>query len=268
MRIRTGHMPSVSNYGDALEAWSKGKPWRDQPDHIRDLGARRKKHMSVRKHENGDVIFRLYATDVVTWHPDNTVTLRSYRSASTDAFATALMPLGAWASFPNVSLMNKAGEFRLFQVGKDGTITLRDTGETYKSHPDNTYTYNVLEPITETTPYRVARLDKKKAHAALKKYNYHDFAAWLKASYAMGRQFTGYGLTSYWSVVTALESGPERWPEIVSGMMTRSAVLEFVRNAIYREENCAVVETVPSVDTYKYYNIEKTNRRYGIRITY
>lgn len=51
------------------------------------------KVMGVRMDTNGDVIFRLHATDVVTWHPNNSFSIEVWESVSTADFIRSLTPI-------------------------------------------------------------------------------------------------------------------------------------------------------------------------------
>ena len=82
--------PRVSSYDDAVAALHNrqrlGKPHPVFPDVV-SIANNSKNTMWVRRDaETGDIRFRLHDTDVVVWHPDNSVTIENYGSASTSAF--------------------------------------------------------------------------------------------------------------------------------------------------------------------------------------
>lgn len=58
------------------------------------LGHKRSSVTSIRMARDESIVCRLYNTDVVTWHPDNSVSVIAYPTKTTAAFANALLPSG------------------------------------------------------------------------------------------------------------------------------------------------------------------------------
>lgn len=54
----------------------------------------------VREGEDGEIIFRLYETDVVTWYPDDSVEIDNFGTVTTSAFARTFLPSGISLSHP------------------------------------------------------------------------------------------------------------------------------------------------------------------------
>lgn len=81
----------------ALERHSKtptGKRRTIKPDGYH-LGMSRNHGVTwVRPNEDGSIAFRLYDTDVVTWHPDNSVEIENYGTVTTSGFASRFLPQG------------------------------------------------------------------------------------------------------------------------------------------------------------------------------
>lgn len=90
--IQTDGFPTINDHAGAQRAFDKIKPWRGGNEHERPLGNRRDKHKQLVLLNNGDFACRLYSTDVVTYHRDNTISIRRYDTASTVEFANAILP--------------------------------------------------------------------------------------------------------------------------------------------------------------------------------
>ena len=107
------HIPTLNSYADALGAWERAHKWRSQyytnqvwedgyarekTGHLhandRRLGDSTKRYHGIIKYDDGDVALRYHDTDVVTWHPGDSFTVRAWPSRSTGAFATATTPHG------------------------------------------------------------------------------------------------------------------------------------------------------------------------------
>lgn len=88
----------VRSYADAVDMYNKATAWRgEDPDGERPLPDKRDRAYGVRM-DGTDVVFRMYHTDVVTWHKDGSYTVNNggYHTNSTCAFATNFMPRDAY----------------------------------------------------------------------------------------------------------------------------------------------------------------------------
>lgn len=92
-------MPWVTTYTDARNHYEKVKPIRGDKDQRRPIANRRDKHLWMRMvggdaHLGGDVQFMLYDTPVVTYHPDNSMTIAvgNWTSHYTCEFICSLLP--------------------------------------------------------------------------------------------------------------------------------------------------------------------------------
>ena len=97
--IDTYDLPHLRSHSDALNYWARIKPWRGGDENVRPLAGRNKKHMNIRKLNDHSIAMRLHGTDVVIYHPDNTITLNAYPSVSTDMFARSVTPAGICTTF-------------------------------------------------------------------------------------------------------------------------------------------------------------------------
>lgn len=99
----TPGFPSLTSYAAARAHFDSVKPWRSKynPDDERPIGIRAVKadngwrfNKAMRMCDDDSIAFRLFATDCVIWHPDDTLTVQGYPSMSTNAFVEALTPAG------------------------------------------------------------------------------------------------------------------------------------------------------------------------------
>lgn len=229
--IQTHDFPPIRCYSDAHQYWERIKPWRGySPTDAKPLAGRKAHHMTIRKLNDGSIAMRLHHTDVVTYHPDNSITIEGYASVSTDAFARALLPSGLSASFNNgVGFMVHTTVTRLMA---DKTITMRRVdGEWQATDP------------AMLTPFVKYSVDRKKANAALKKYEFSDFEAWIKARKAFDKDarrgyFSAQYDRRYVEVLTALREKGESWDHLYKHHAV--AAIDYVRNAIYNAEEVIV----------------------------
>ena len=94
-RMKTRDIPVFISHADAVMYWKGIRPIRGRGEDVRPIGMRRKDHMRIAMSEaTGDVDCILYDTKVVTFHPDNTVTVRvpeAWRTNSTAQFIEAVL---------------------------------------------------------------------------------------------------------------------------------------------------------------------------------
>ena len=100
--IRTfGATRRVTNYVEAqaslehykaIEATKRRR--RPMPKGEYPLGGHHKSVTWVRELSDGSIAFKLYDTDVVTWHPDGSVSLDNFGTVTTTSFASRFLPRG------------------------------------------------------------------------------------------------------------------------------------------------------------------------------
>lgn len=93
--ISTRNISRISNFDSARLAWERAVPWKNRPESWRQLGERRAHHKRIVK-LNDDRGYEcvLFNTPVVTYWADGSVTLRTYDTQSTQAFAWCVKPTG------------------------------------------------------------------------------------------------------------------------------------------------------------------------------
>jgi hypothetical protein len=131
MSRSTECLPYLQCHADALRVYTKTKPIRGQGER-RPLG-RRRDHNSfwMRKNEQtGDIECMCYRTPVVTFHSDNTVTIRNggYPSATTHSFITELLGRsGVTANgWLNKTRLIVNGVIHMLEKDKSVTLTIDD----------------------------------------------------------------------------------------------------------------------------------------------
>lgn len=146
------------------------------------LGGHNKSVTWVRERADNAIAFTLYSTDVVTWHPDNSVEIDNYGTVTTSRFAERFLPAGVHLHHP---VYRRGGV-----SGGANTIGFRTAAEDegYRSAicqgdvvrfqpiaddlwlPDESTCYDLCLPIG---------VDRRKARELSKYYNLRDFEAWL-----------------------------------------------------------------------------------------
>ena len=81
-------IPSLRDYKAALEHWSQVKPIRGRTKDERPVGDRRKNYMQIFQDAAGNMVCKLYDTNVVTFYPDNKVRVHVPSTWRTNTTAT------------------------------------------------------------------------------------------------------------------------------------------------------------------------------------
>jgi hypothetical protein len=168
--ISTNGLPYIRTYKQALQHYENIKPVKSKDYYtngIRPIGPRAKKHMSIHQLSNGDISCRLYSTDCVVYHQDDSITVDFgvWHSVSTSKFIHAISP---YTAYSNGYVSTGKGTFK---VPTDGLRIL----------PDGT-------PVNPVQEYRTL-LDKKKAAETRKKLK--PFLNWVDACLKLGGKFDG-----------------------------------------------------------------------------
>lgn len=103
--MSTHGFPSLGSYAQARKHFDSVRPWDSKynQNNERPIGERNVKtcgygyygerfNKAMRELDDGSIAFRLYQTDCVIWHPDNTLTIQGYMSMSTSCFIGMLAP--------------------------------------------------------------------------------------------------------------------------------------------------------------------------------
>lgn len=153
---------SISDYNHAAEFFNKCKAKRSSThlDERPILGKETSKQMGVRMTAGGVVKFRYHSLDVVSWNPDNSVTLRSFPSSSTCVFANCFVPCETHIT-KEFSVM-KHGHF-YYPIHSEITIG-----------PDR----EVHQPEINPAIFRKKRVNQKIAKGILATTRYDEYRKW------------------------------------------------------------------------------------------
>lgn len=172
MGVKNHHiLPRVTSYETAQKALAV---WTAKP--------RRGRQVTQVLEQDADIAFRLYDTDVVVWHPDNSVTIDNYGSVTTSKFAARFVPEGIRLNFPTSRRGVTAGANTItYRVanGDEGWIGYicqqADAGVRFRLHgddwlPDESTCYPIELPLG---------VDRARMHELGKRYHFAEFENWL-----------------------------------------------------------------------------------------
>lgn len=161
-------LPLLNSYARALEFWKTAYRWSDEPVE-RVLDSKRKKFVTIRKLNDNSIACKLHHTDVVTFHPDNSISIMPYPSVSTDEFFNQLGINGGLDASFNQGMI-RVNDLWYLAVSRDALRISLDT----------------LEWRTQPEPFVIKTIDRKRAKAARDLYEYDAFSKWVKMMAAMG----------------------------------------------------------------------------------
>jgi hypothetical protein len=195
----TAGFARLTSYAEARRHFDRVKPYRGESASApRPIGTRSRKNKMMRELDDGSIAFRLFRTDCVTWHPDETLTVEGYPSTSTSAFIGRLAPSvvshrqGAeWGpgSGPVLQLQSRSGgDYWLNTAGDYSSMARnpdynRDTLIVNCTYPVKLhYSADRWLPVdpSELEPFSVEVIDRKLALKASREHHLPEFTAWLR----------------------------------------------------------------------------------------
>lgn len=172
-------LPDAKSFTGAMRVYESIKPLRNSRD-LRPLGRRSGNNAkTVSMGGDGEVIFTLHATDVVTWFPDGSCKFVPFESRSTVAFANTFLPGTCYAeSDCNFLVLNhSSGEIRTYAT--DGcTVTIKPCGRALAC-PSGSH-----QPIG-TKLIKSRTVNRKAANALYREYQLEEFMLFARAMDAM-----------------------------------------------------------------------------------
>lgn len=199
----------------------------------------------ISRHDNGDIVFTYHQTDVVTWHPGNSVTLDlSYRSVSTGVFANRFVPtevsVRSECSYIVVSGKYYAPRDHVHIVIEDRVPRLSN-------------------PARDTIPLRKERLDREATKAVLAKTGYAAFREWYMLSAPLlGLDKLHRDRGAFVSDIPAALEDRQQYmnllnsPQFGFGLRPES-FLSHIRDTLYRGHDVHVTETYDYVTSWEAY---------------
>jgi hypothetical protein len=245
--LNTSGVPCLANYDKANAFFQRTKPWRGSSDDVRPVHPSRRRHMEMRRLPDGSIAFKLYDTDVVTWHPDNTLTIVPYPSRTTNMFAHALLPRGIYPQFDHA-------------LG-----ACIETGSHLYSTPSSVRMHEVIEGawriVNGGAQFEIPQLDKHAARAALKASRYNDFVTWRKAVIALHGQPE---IDYFWpgaAMALAMLQDQAQWPALHKKVY--STRLDNLRCLIYRAHKCFDIERIYALPLHRVGSAVRARHQYG-----
>ena len=162
---------NCDSYADALKYWTKTKPWRGETEETdeRPLKHRRYRNTGVRKRPDGAILFRLHSTDVVTFWPDNSVTVHVYNSVTTAEFINKIGPSWMTASFSS--------------RGTSGLLEIRS--RIYPADSGDRVTIQADRTVTGVDSWRRYVVNRKRSNAVRKDYRLREMRMFVEAALAL-----------------------------------------------------------------------------------
>ena len=296
----------VNDYQRAFERWQKAPQWRNDTKgeferrKIERNSSKRKWSIRLLK-ENGGIACQYWNTDVVTFNPDGTITLRPWTSKTTDEFANALLPSGLRANFNNskgclVACDNGEAPgqrwwdrpMRVYDVGGcvEPTFERRADGQWWPTEGTEAQTGDIDVPYIVT----------KKARETLKRLDFTRFRQWIKAAALFNqseqRAWHNYKLRD--PELVPIYDDRSRWPELLnirnfypdaderdmvygrprwgSPKLTQAErsirqagrIIEAMRLALYKAHDCISTETLPYYTSWQHLRVvAEANRKLG-----
>lgn len=240
-------LPHLSNYAEALRFWEQAGKWRGESNE-RILDKQAKRNVTIRQTSDGSIACKLHATDVVTYHPDNTLTIRPWMSKSTDVFAGRLLRWTTIRPSFNQGIVRIGDVF--YRANNTLELAQRDGSYVLTSTPD---------------PFRIATVNRQEAHKVLKEYDYKAFAGWVRMVAASGVVFER---KCWHPEATEVLPDRQRWEELLrfeSAWHSRSALLvdktlTAVRASLY-QANPQVYDVVTQPYLTDWREVERWKRR-------
>ena len=270
----TYHLPVVTNYREALQAWDKSIKTRDRPE--RRWLKHNNRQQWVDKDSNGDIDFCLSGSDVVTYESGGDIVLHHSSNRNASAFADRLVPSGVgveWGTSSTATVSTQClaeGEWRYWSVGSE-PIRLR-------------HTLGAWRVAAGSKPFSVLKFDKPTARASLARTEYDNFRLWAIAIANLGgwrrdesserNYFVSYNREGCHCIMQAL-ADRARWDDLISspGLTSYGSeaskavarVLTRVREAIYATAPGIVTEIKePYIDGNKVLSTyERARKEYG-----
>lgn len=134
----------------------------------------------VRSLADRSIAFRLYGTDVVTWHPDDSVTIQNFGTVTTSGFASRFLPGTISLRHPSKGGGDRAITYRP-PIDDDDWRSAWKAARICHGHAVRMIRNGDTWAPAQTTidPIKFPVLDPAAARGVAKRYHLKDFANWL-----------------------------------------------------------------------------------------
>jgi hypothetical protein len=286
-QLSTEGLPRLETYAEALARYENTKPIRGRD--TRPLGKRSHHHTKqIIKLHDGSIVCRLHYTDVLTYHPDDSITVVPYESVTTDVFFNRVAPFSLHSNFSMGGIGGSLLWLRRPGYGGPGgygvligmSLRVKRSGDAWAVHPESE------EPV----PFIRYSLDQSVTRKLYADYRYNEFRTWFKALLALGalKEHEPPANTTHWALanwqranaisrydirryagdtLAALKAGPEEWRSIVERWGARDAMLNAVRMCVLHDaatiSPVVIEEKLPHIETWgDVHNIRASHRRW------
>lgn len=228
VNMSTAAIRNTNSHADAVDFYKSCLVTGEYGEERRIKGKETSPQMGVSIDSKGDVVFRYHHTDVIIWHRNNSYTINSYSSRSTDAFASAFMP-------SNASLSKQGSQIKLGHYHDEDAVI----------HPV-CHTATVRGKVVKTDAvFTKDTINRKKANKLLATTRYTEYREWYGAMWPMVRDDLPFQLyrREYLSWVTMHEfvSDSDQWHRM---MVSQQGCPNKLRRSIYDCNWGAVYDTV------------------------
>lgn len=238
------------SFDSALSTYNSIKPIRGRSTDTRPLAARRNDNLTICQESTGDIVVRLYQTDIIRYNDGGVIVLVPYASALTNRVVWSILcphvhPFWGDRHYPLPDNVTEVGG-RYYHTPEFATVQPDEQGWVLTGGDK---------------PFEVPRINRREAKQALHEAGFYRFQTWLNTLIRLGADpRSGLGRWNSrpfsWSpheVMKYLTAGEERWSEI-AGRMSRWVDVRYelnsLRRAVYKSELCYDTETIPYFSSY------------------
>ena len=225
VNMSTADIRTINSHADAVDFYKSCTMKGEYGEERRIKGKATSPQLGVSIDSKGDVVFRYHRTDVIIWHRNNSYTINSYSSRSTDAFASAFMP-------SNASLSKQGSQITLGHYHDEDAVI----------HPIY-HEATVRGKVVKTDAvFTKDTINRKKANKLLATTRYAEYREWYGAMWPMVRDDLPPTYRREYLTIELPEliSNSDEWHRV---MVSQQGCPDNIRNSIYGRNWAAVHDT-------------------------